>query len=1148
MNLFKKSFSTFLFLFLFVAIVFFGLKFAKADVPTPSPVTVNVWADNDLLHLNETAHIHWLATPSGGYSITQCRVTTDVGGGATLYTSYEAGGSFSQIPQTSTTFAVICNDDFEPTSRTGIGSIWIAVGPSPIVTITPNPVVSTTSTYTVNWSASWADSCTSSTGQGGTGKTGTFSTTQNQNPEITVTCTRNAITAGTPHCSGFYNLDTSSCGGGIGVVSGSIGNNGEMPGPYEGDSCSVFSPQSNCPMGWLNHPCSWSSSSVQTSCNGLSIATCQAQSGCSWNPSVVALPAWTSSTTVSPILQTIVTLELGNAVDSGYDKDLVKADSGDLIGTSYLYSTIQNLPIGYNCKLIKNGNTVTPEVTWTNDFTFNKKTVQNLPSTSDNVYQIKCFNASNAYIGVSSLERTAKAQSGTLEKTGGGAATCTIPVNGSNCTVPVSWTTTNPQTGVTTYFSGVAVPVTGDSGTNVPITVSGNSGGQVVVSTWNKVDGETTGETTDNKLKELTVNVSCEGSIWDDVSKKCKKDNSGLPDLVALTPTPSSTTTGAPTVFHADIKNQGIAAASIAPFYNLFQTTDDPCSTASGGNLSYKKDNSFLSLILGKTKTANAGCAVTITGNYRTVSTMDNLPPGGVLSATSPQITFATGTHYVRACADKASQSSAEGDIPESNENNNCSAWDEVMVSPTPAPDLIAVSPGPNTATKGAAKTFSATISNQGNASTGKQFSNLFQVSNLPFPIAGGGNVTDYVAPLSMPTLAAGASAVTSRSITFLNIGTYYMRVCADKTSAGSAGVVSESNENNNCSAPSTVVVSAVTGELSDLTAGTITPTTVGVGLKIKFLATISNIGNATTGVGFDNFFQISLNKISIIDVTPSVAVKDALNHGNEIVINKEHIFSDTGKFYVRVCADKTNRNSPGVIDESNEDNNCSPDWTLITVSKASDLCTDIEAQNYGKPLPCIPFGKDICIDDKATNYAVGWPCEYSSSEPAVCSIYHYDCKSGTSINNTINATNWTWDCEDNNGKTVSCSEDTQKICPNEAINYPACDDFSCPAGTSGKSPNCTCDNNAINPIACTMCSNGATNPPACDDFSCPAGTSGKSPNCTCDNGADNPPTCNVNPDPDTCFNKVQDKNEKGIDCGGVCAKSCKKVPKFIER
>ncbi|MEI7764946.1 MAG: hypothetical protein WCI93_00005, partial [bacterium] len=109
-------------------------------------------------------------------------------------------------------------------------------------------------------------------------------------------------------------------------------------------------------------------------------------------------------------------------------------------------------------------------------------------------------------------------------------------------------------------------------------------------------------------------------------------------------------------------------------------------------------------------------------------------------------------------------------------------------------------------------------------------------------------------------------------------------------------------------------------------------------------------------------------------------------------------------------------------------------------------------------------------------------------------------------------------------------------------------DDFSCPAGTSGKSPNCTCDNNAINPIACTMCSNGATNPPACDDFSCPAGTSGKSPNCTCDNGADNPPTCNVNPDPDTCFNKVQDKNEKGIDCGGVCAKSCKKVPKFIER
>jgi subtilase family serine protease len=50
-----------------------------------------------------------------------------------------------------------------------------------------------------------------------------------------------------------------------------------------------------------------------------------------------------------------------------------------------------------------------------------------------------------------------------------------------------------------------------------------------------------------------------------------------------------------------------------------------------------------------------------------------------------------------------------------------------------------------------------------------------------------------------------------------------------------------------------------------------------------------------------------------------------------------DYTFSSTGQRFVRVCADKTNRNGGGVITEPNEGNNCGA-WANVDVSPAASL------------------------------------------------------------------------------------------------------------------------------------------------------------------------------------------------------------------
>lgn len=196
-----------------------------------------------------------------------------------------------------------------------------------------------------------------------------------------------------------------------------------------------------------------------------------------------------------------------------------------------------------------------------------------------------------------------------------------------------------------------------------------------------------------------------------------------------------------------------------------------------------------------------------------------------------------------------------------------------------------------------------------------------------------------------------------------------------------------------------------------NLTAANITfsPSTgITTSTNVTFSSIITNNGTTSTGGSFNNFFQVSsedpngiimsrtskpsffswlINKVSaagdpITDLTPKNM--STLASGATSTTTQTYKFPNNGMYWVRACADKSNRNTiaPGDILELNENDNCSPSWISINVG--------------------------------------------NTAANGVCGATHYLCTIGSSINQNHNTTNnsYTWQCQGlNGGTTASCSE-----------------------------------------------------------------------------------------------------------------------------
>lgn len=234
-----------------------------------------------------------------------------------------------------------------------------------------------------------------------------------------------------------------------------------------------------------------------------------------------------------------------------------------------------------------------------------------------------------------------------------------------------------------------------------------------------------------------------------------------------------------------------------------------------------------------------------------------------------------------------------------------------------------------------------------------------------------------------------------------------------------------------------------------DLTVSGINPTSAIAGVPTTYSATVTNTGNASTGIGFKNFYQIKTGTVGvgsgniftkIINIAHAAEVitdlpytnMNALGAGASDQARQTYTFPDAGVYAIRVCADKANRNdATGVIPESNEDNNCGG-WTQINVTgQCNPACGGGTACFNGSCVTNCPAG----YTGTPPNCSVSSSCPsgYSGTPPncvvQVCTP-STSCTSGANVCGMRN----TGTCN-TNGSACSVSTPSDSLCPVLALD-----------------------------------------------------------------------------------------------------------------
>jgi hypothetical protein len=203
-------------------------------------------------------------------------------------------------------------------------------------------------------------------------------------------------------------------------------------------------------------------------------------------------------------------------------------------------------------------------------------------------------------------------------------------------------------------------------------------------------------------------------------------------------------------------------------------TNNGTAPTGSGFNTIFQVANDSL------------GTGATYIGMYSSVGSLPS-SGGNTLVATLPYTFPSAGTFYIRACADN--NGSFVGSVTESDEGDNCGAWNAVTVTQGTMPNLVAgtVTLNPAAPSSGSPTTLSATITNSGTV-TAANVQNIFQIENGPLIQATSGPIT----------VTAGGNQAVNASYQFPGVGTYRVRACADSNTSWT-GTINESNEGDNC-------------------------------------------------------------------------------------------------------------------------------------------------------------------------------------------------------------------------------------------------------------------------------------------------------------------------------------------------------------
>jgi hypothetical protein len=379
------------------------------------------------------------------------------------------------------------------------------------------------------------------------------------------------------------------------------------------------------------------------------------------------------------------------------------------------------------------------------------------------------------------------------------------------------------------------------------------------------------------------------------------------PELKAGAPTPTTATANTPLAFTAQIINEGDANAS--SFFNLFQV-----ATSSSGTGRTDITPALMTSVLGYA----AG------SNTRNVS--------------SSSYTFtANGNYWVRACADKSSAGDTTGMVSEHYEGDasNCSAWTQVVVGTTP----------PTGTVSGFHDQYSGNVASTQCRADGWAAYSLNRTQDLNVRILSDG--TQVATALANTYRADLAQAARDGHPTVCTDGSCAFAIDLNgKISAGANHSITAQAQNpdtgtwtNLGSTPKTINCAA---SLPNLTTSNTAPTTATVGVPQTFTATITNQGG-TSAAAFPYLFQASTGPDgtgTVYDVNSGTTGPIAA--GASGPISFAYTTTAPGVYYLRACADKASASSTGIITESNEGDNCSPNWTSVTISGGTPTVTNV--------------------------------------------------------------------------------------------------------------------------------------------------------------------------------------------------------------
>jgi subtilase family serine protease len=368
--------------------------------------------------------------------------------------------------------------------------------------------------------------------------------------------------------------------------------------------------------------------------------------------------------------------------------------------------------------------------------------------------------------------------------------------------------------------------------------------------------------------------------------------------------------------------------STLKPDLVVTALTDPPAQAAPGDSFSVTAtvtNDGTAPIAASTTKFYLANTADATRKNLNGTQSIGALQPG---QSDGPQVTVAVysdtvpGTYVLQACADGG------GDLPESDETNNCTnstGTVTVAVAARLTHDLVvtALTDPPATALPGDSFPVTATVKNQGTGAIGTSTTKFYLV-----------NVADSSRKnlnglQSVPALPAGESAAPSATVVLYSDttpGTYRLQACADGD-----GNLSESDETNNCLNSAGTVSVSDGPDLVVVSIG-VPPISAQLEKTFKLANTVKNVGVVRSGPTVTKFSLVSATTTVDLGGTQDVPPLDPGAIFSEQATLTIRDTTPLGSYHVQACA-----NSNNAI-EHDHTNNCKQSLGSIKVGPRSDL------------------------------------------------------------------------------------------------------------------------------------------------------------------------------------------------------------------